>query len=367
MSKFWRLLVAPALLASAAGAAERWRLEYFYDQDNSSFTITDLAFPSPERGMAAGFIDEGRHVEPTAVVTSDGGRNWTVIKAPDVALSLFFLNENTGWLVSRRGIWRTTEFGRQWTKVDKPADVVRVYFLTETHGFAVGPKKAVFETTDGGKRWSPVPAAALPKSNPEYTTYDSVAFADPQKGLIAGWSKPPRRESRRMPDWMDPSARPREWPSLMILLQTWDGGKQWKPSETSVFGQLTRLRLAPDGRGLGLIEFFDMFDWPSEVFSIEWRSGKSTRVFRDQNRVVTDLALPAQGPAYLAAIEPAGALPRSPVPGKLKLLRSDDLATWSEMPVDYRAVGRRAMLAVAGPGQAWAATDTGMILKLTAE
>jgi hypothetical protein len=35
------------------------------------------------------------------------------------------------------------------------------------------------------------------------------------------------------------------------------------------------------------------------------------------------------------------------------------------MQVDYRAVARRVILATAGPDHVWAATDTGMILKLT--
>ncbi|MCL6508106.1 MAG: hypothetical protein K6T59_13900, partial [Bryobacteraceae bacterium] len=68
--------------------------------------------------------------------------------------------------------------------------------------------------------------------------------------------------------------------------------------------------------------------------------------------------------AYLAAVEPAGKLRRSPVPGRLHILRSDDLTTWSEMPVDYRAVARRAVLAAAGRKDIWVATDTGMILRL---
>jgi hypothetical protein len=34
------------------------------------------------------------------------------------------------------------------------------------------------------------------------------------------------------------------------------------------------------------------------------------------------------------------------------------------MPVDYRAVARRVILAAASPDDVWIATDTGMILKL---
>jgi len=49
----------------------------------------------------------------------------------------------------------------------------------------------------------------------------------------------------------------------------------------------------------------------------------------------------------------------------VKIIRTNDVDHWSEMPVDYRAVARRVTLATAGADNIWAATDTGMILKLT--
>jgi photosystem II stability/assembly factor-like uncharacterized protein len=66
----------------------------------------------------------------------------------------------------------------------------------------------------------------------------------------------------------------------------------------------------------------------------------------------------------VAAIEPPGKLNWGPVPGKLKVLRSMDLRAWADMPVDYRAVARNAILAVVDETHAWIATDTGMILQL---
>jgi hypothetical protein len=48
----------------------------------------------------------------------------------------------------------------------------------------------------------------------------------------------------------------------------------------------------------------------------------------------------------------------------MKILQSADLESWSEMPVDYRAVARRVWLASPNADNVWAATDTGFILKL---
>jgi photosystem II stability/assembly factor-like uncharacterized protein len=246
---------------------------------------------------------------------------------------------------------------------------LRVFFLDESHGWAIGSRKGAWETKNGGREWTNLEAAAQPKTTPEFTAYSCIDFANPRMGLITGYSKPPRRQVGRgsLPEWAAPESQPREWPSITIMLQTSDGGARWAMSESSMFGQITRVRLAPDGRGLGLIEFFGTFDWPAEVVGLDWHTGTSTRVFRRKNRVVTDVALPPQGPAYLVAVEPPGILFRSPIPGKLKLLQSDNLSEWKEMEVDYRAAARRAVLAAPDGTHVWVATDTGMILKLAGE
>jgi hypothetical protein len=359
-----------ALSALSAPAAERWRVQYFYDPpDLSEFAITALAFPSARRGIAVGTVAiPGRKEKPYAVATSDGGEHWSPVRLPDTPLSVFFLNENAGWLVAREDVWHTTDFGDTWKKLSHVPGVLRLYFRDEKRGWAIGLKKTVHETNDGGVTWTDVAAAAEPKTNPDNTVYGAIAFATPNSGMITGNSKPPRRGSRsEVPEWMDPETGRREWPGLNITLETRDGGAHWTTSSTSMFGQITDLSLAADGRGLGLVEFFDKFDYPSEVYSFDLRTGKGSRVFRRKDRAVTDVLVIPEGPAYLAAIEPPGTVFHSPVPGKLKLLKSGNLADWQEMEVDYRAIGRRATLAAPERGPVWVATDTGMILKLASE
>ncbi len=176
-----------------------------------------------------------------------------------------------------------------------------------------------------------------------------------------------RRDGRAL-NWIDPetASHRREWPQLGILLDTRDAGKTWTPSTTSIFGQITTAKLSSQGWGIALIEFSDAFDWPSEVFFLDWKSGSQKRVYREKDRKVTDVAIAApDGPVYLGAIEHFGNLQQLPIPRKVKIIRSEDIDHWTEMPVDYRAIARRVTLATAGAGNLWAATDTGMILKLT--
>jgi photosystem II stability/assembly factor-like uncharacterized protein len=363
------LLALATLWPALAAAGEHWRLQYSYEAPgNSDFSISSLAFPTPQSGMAAGGLETGDKLKPYAVVTADGGATWAPLRVPAAAISLFFANPRTGWLVARNGIWRTGDFGRSWTRLKGARGAMRVYFRDEQHGWAVGVNKSVYETNDGGTTWTGLEAALKPQTTPQYTAYSAVAFAGPELGVITGWSRPPRHESRRgLPEWMDPESARREWPAVSILLETRDGGAHWEAAETSMFGRITAVGVSPDGRGLTLVEFFDRFAYPSEVYRMDWRTGKTARVFRQKDRAVTDVLVPAKGPAYLAAVEPPGTLFHSPVPGKLKLLKSDDMEKWTEMDVDYRAVARRAHLAAADPGNIWVATDTGMILKLVAE
>jgi Uncharacterized protein related to plant photosystem II stability/assembly factor len=346
-------------------AAEKWEIQLFHDEDKSSLTLNDIKFASPRRGVAVGYlIEKGSGPKGTAVVTSDGGKHWSYVPTKEVGRSLFFLNDTAGWMVTDRGIWFTDESGRSWRRILKQQGLNRVLFTTPERGWAVGSPKLLLSTKDGGKTWAKVPEAAKPPTNPLYSSYNALDFANPKVGLVAGTSRAPRR-NQHLPVWADTDARKHtELPATVIVMQTKDGGESWISSVASVFGTVTQVRFAPDGRMLALLEFHDYFDWPSEVVRIDWKTGNSTRALLAKDRAITDIALVSPGPAYAAGFEPQGKLAHSPVPGKLKVLRSLDLEHWTEIPVDYRAVARRAAISAADARNIWIATDTGMILKL---
>src|SRR2546425_6458997 len=359
-------ILAASLAAGQPSSSERWKLLYFYDELRASLVINDFKMLTTRKGVAAGFlVDQKGKIKPTTLTTEDGAVHWTVTPAKDVGISLFFIDESLGWLVTAKEIQQTSDGGVTWRKINGVDDVERVYFVNPQRGWAVGLHKKVYETFDSGKEWKEVPAAATPASSPENTTYNWIDFAGPNTGIIAGWNQPPSKSLFGLPEWMNPD-RPRfqrEVPRVAIMLQTRDGGKTWDGTTGSIFGHVTRVRLSLAGFGLGLIEFNESFDFPSEVFRIDWTTGKSERVYREKNRLITDVAMAPTGPAYLAGIEKLDRLSDSPIPGKLKMLRSDNLAAWQEMNVDYRATAHRAMISAVDDRNVWVATDTGMILK----
>jgi len=376
---FLRALLFLAAMAPLAHA-ERWKVQYFFDELKKTFYIEDLAFPSASHGIAVGtiFDDTGQGKEKyTAITTSDGGDHWTAEPLKDHPRSIFFLNDSLGWMVTDDGIWMTEESGHNWKKIgdQKKPDhklgktppgglITRLWFLDAQHGFAAGLQKSVFETHDAGKTWVPVAEAAKPEANPAYASYNEIYFADKGYGLAMGGSVPPRPDDPHLPSWMEPekAMKRRQVPTLTFMIETRDGGAHWKLSTAPLIGNLVSVKMS-GLTGLSVFSFGESFEWPSEVYRLDLTNGTSTRVFREKDRRVTDCAI-FPGRAYLAAVEPPGKLNTAPIPGKVKILTSYDFEKWSEMDVDYKAMARTVVLAGPDADHQWAATDTGMILKL---
>jgi len=396
MLRWW---LAATLLTALHGQTKegaRWTVQYFYDQDGKDLHITDLAFPSAKRGIAVGAIidREGRKPQFTSLVTSDGGEHWALTPLKEFPRSIFFLDESNGWMVTGESLWFTQEAGRSWIRISdqikpnkKLADaphgglILRVWFLDAQHGYAVGLQKSVFETLDGGRTWKPLAEAAVPTSNPAYSLYSHIAFADGRRGLIVGGYVPPRSagksraerdEEGDLPDWMHPEStlHRRQQPRLTLEVDTLDGGVTWKSGTAPLLGSLVSVRLAGES-GLLVFDYVDSFEWPAEVYRLNLKTGQSESVFKKKDRLVTDAAIFAGGldgegrRAFIAAVEPPGRLRSAPIPGKVRMLSSTNLKDWVEMPVDYRAVAQSLVLAGPDAEHLWTATDTGMILRLS--
>jgi hypothetical protein len=156
----------------------------------------------------------------------------------------------------------------------------------------------------------------------------------------------------------------RERESTTFLLETFDGGKNWEASTTSVVGNITQMRFSKEGFVVALLEYRDYYALPSTVAKIKLGVRGAQSIFGERDRAVKDIALLPDGGALIASVEPPGNSNQVPIPGKLKMLKSKNLKLWEEMDVDYRAVAQRALLAAPDAQHAWVVTDTGMILAL---
>lgn len=352
------------LLASSAGYAG-WRSVYFHDEDDSSLTISAIAFSPPGCVIAGGVLVVKGRPRPVSVVSTDGGRQFKTVPLKEVPRGLFLLDSSHAWMVTEKAVWSSSDCGATWTRLAKKQDLFRIHFVDPQRGFAMGVNKTVLHTVDGGKKWEKLPAAAEPSGTPDRSAYTAVSFSG-SYGLISGFHEPRRPDESPIPDWMDPGAakRRRQWPSLTLLLQTLDQGQSWKASSSSILGKIAQVRLADHGMGLVLVGFDRDFEVPSEVYRFDLKTGTTTRLYREKTRAITDVATLPGGRLLLAGFAPPGTLHQLPIPGKVHFLESTGGTQWREMSVDYRAVARQVLLAYGSQGPVFAATDTGMILRL---
>ena len=353
------LIVLVPLLSIFLEAQERWKIQFFYDKQDSSFDIRDIQCPTAERCVAAGVIVlKDGHQKGAMVSTNDGGLHWSMVDVKENPLSLFFLNDSLGWMVTEHGIWTSDAGG--WKKLESRKDIVRVYFLDPSHGYAIGFPGAMYETADGGKKWTKLPAANGPSADPRHTLYECITFRGPH-GMAIGGISPDDAEPFLN---INPSSIRQGPKSTVVLLETLDGGKSWTSRAVQFFGAIARASFTKEGSPVFLVEYPTYYSQASSVIQGPLGSDDQKTIFSEKTRAVTDLALLPDGSAVLATIEPPGNSNQIPIPGKLKMLESGDLKTWHEIDVDYRAVAQRAIVSAVDAHHKWVATDTGMILGL---
>lgn len=347
----------PAFFATAA---PRWNIQFLYDRADSNFSIDDLQCPTAQYCVAGGWIDDKRgHEHGALVVSGDAGQHWSQYDVKERPVSLFFLNDGLGWMVTDRGLWTTVEGGRAWTKIDSRKGILQAWFLDANHGYIVGEKGLLEETTDGGKSWTALSASEhVPDAHA--VNYQLITFRG-SHGLIVGAPESPE------PVLLDPADRGRRTPAggKLIVLETVNGGQKWTSGSVSVDGQLAQLCLSDRGYAVSLVLYPDpKYPVASAVYETPLGGREGRTIFAERDREASDIALLNDGSAVLAAIEPPGNSTQVPIPGKLKILESHNLKVWKEMDVDYRAVAQRAVLAAPDAQNVWVATDTGAILKL---
>ncbi|MBN1560784.1 T9SS C-terminal target domain-containing protein [candidate division KSB1 bacterium] len=113
------------------------------------------------------------------------GADWEIVSpmpAPFDFRDLFFLNQDTGWVVGDAGaIYKTTDGGGSWQQLNTPTreELHCLYFFDELNGWIGGGANydaQLFRTTDGGESWRRV---SLPIS----TKLLALTFVNSQLGF----------------------------------------------------------------------------------------------------------------------------------------------------------------------------------------
>jgi len=139
---------------------------------------------------------------------------------------VFFINENTGWVVGNAGsIYKSTDGGQNWKQQQSNINshLKAACFLDDQNGFVVGDTCKFLSTTDGGITWKVDVISAIPLINASIT---SVFFADKMKG------------------WILASTSSAGW-----ILSTTDGGASWTSNLTTA-KTMNKLNFYGPNRGI---------------------------------------------------------------------------------------------------------------------
>ena len=115
--------------------------------------------------------------------TIDAGDNWTKLYsfAPSNGWnSLFFINEQTGWVFKTAGVFKTENGGSDWQRVN--TDTISldqggaIFFLNPDTGY-ISNTTSIERTSDGGASWNKV-------FDCTYNTYHDIHFVSSNVGYI---------------------------------------------------------------------------------------------------------------------------------------------------------------------------------------
>jgi photosystem II stability/assembly factor-like uncharacterized protein len=135
--------------------------------------VTDVFFVSATVAYAAG---------KSIWKTIDGGYNWTKLYDFTVLAdynSLYFINEQTGWVIRTGGLYKTTNGGVDWQLISTPTfdlNTTRdVFFLNSNTGY-ISDELSVGKTINTGTSWS--------KAFTGVPTYHDIHFVTDNIGYI---------------------------------------------------------------------------------------------------------------------------------------------------------------------------------------
>lgn len=153
----------------------------------------DVQFVTANKGWVVGKADD----LPVILYTADGGNTWKKQNHDSFSAngftSVFFLNENVGWVAGYEfEVYKTTNGGTTWTKqtATEPnqnfAFFTALEFLDELTGYAAttisgSNVRRIIKTVDGGITWTK-------PTQPALSYIGGVHFFDANNGIIAGGS-----------------------------------------------------------------------------------------------------------------------------------------------------------------------------------
>ena len=209
-----------------------WEKRALFAEGNPADSSNSLFFIDNQVGWLKGIF--------SIWMTENGGASWSMVFPTEQfsystldgqPMSISAANSDAAWVgFSSGAVLRTTNRGKNWEQTKKPGK----YDLEAIHGFSADEcivsgrnGGGLFHTTDGGKSWKQV----MNNDIRSYVGIDSLSFVDKKVGWAAGLTF--------VTDINNPER------DIDLLLKTTDGGKTWKQVDTSI----------KETQGFGIVKF----------------------------------------------------------------------------------------------------------------
>jgi photosystem II stability/assembly factor-like uncharacterized protein len=126
--------------------------DVFFTDANTGWVVGGFAIEGWKKGL-----QDSTEI-PIIIKTTNGGNDWEtqlsiIIPEQKILYSVYFVEENTGWVVSDFGeILHTTNGGEDWINQSGPSTEYphKIFFVDDLTGWIIRP---LSKTTDGGENW----------------------------------------------------------------------------------------------------------------------------------------------------------------------------------------------------------------------
>jgi photosystem II stability/assembly factor-like uncharacterized protein len=242
---------------------KHWQEQYSFASDglwSHTLRLNAVQFVNENRGWAVGYVEDVGLSQTSGILfTDDGGTTWSQQGegiTEGQLVDLYFIDDMTGWVLTDAASYpdgsaqllKTTDAGDTWEMVNTGQDALitvgfairtgSLFFPDENTGWILGCRQNLLKTEDGGETW-----AKIPGPQRWINTFD-IEFADNLHGTICGEDSVLFTTDGGM-TWMNQTVTDRTLTALQFLdsVHGWmvgeyglvyltdDGGFTWKQVE----------------------------------------------------------------------------------------------------------------------------------------
>lgn len=220
------LLLSWLFISQSLNVYAQWALEHPEMPQNGHYYIA--APPNSNQFYAFGHDmllydaeQEALSIQSDYDLPFDFKNQLTSFPSPEPHSNAFFSSIDTGFLIHREKILKTTDRGKNWRTVlalapnnethPVSAFFTDIYFPSAEVGYAVGTFGKIFKTEDAGESWSEL---AWSTSSAPYRRYSEVHFTNELEGYVIGYEVDDIFLNIGV--------------YKAVLMKTEDGGQQWE-------------------------------------------------------------------------------------------------------------------------------------------